>query len=692
LNIVEIIIRGVDQATKPLTAPIKSLKDLQGVASKLGPIVAATTAALGTAFVGLTRHAINLQDETGKLAQKAGTTSEEFSTLAHAADLSDVSNEQLSKGLRELGGQIDDVARGTATANNVLVRLGVSAKDAEGKARPVAEVLRDVAEAVKNLDANARTQAAKDLGRNFAEMVPMLAQGREGIEALQAEARQLGLEVSGSTSAAAQQFNDDLTRLTAVARGLTMQVAAALLPALSKLTTEFTNNALQSQGTARTANDLATGFRIVATAGLAVWHSLKFIANIIATAITVNFGVAVDLVRGLARSFGALVDGLQESGQKLLDFGKTLGGVGGIIGALLKGEFGEAKKAADAFFADFAEKGKTLFSANNTESIFTGISEGVKNAMRNAVAVPAEGFDRITTDALNYKRTFDAIWDTTTPTPQTLPEVVVSATPEFDEAALARFQEKREAALMKAQELERQLHEESLTGMARVRQQAENDFLARNEQIAKLLLTEEESIALTEKLQEAHQARLRQIEIDGAKARQAIMQQHLHNTSEIFGNMAAAAKAFGRKGFAAWKAFATAQAIIDTYGAANKAYHAMAGIPFVGPALGAAAAVAAIAAGMANVATIQSTQPAGAAHGGLDYVPAEATYLLDRGERVLSPRQNEDLTDALENGGVGGAQCIDIKVELDGRVLGEAIYDLTRTGRAQVHPRAVTDR
>src|SRR5688572_31971671 len=101
-NIVEIVIRGVDQATKPLTAPIKSLKDLQAVASKLGPIVAATTAALGTAFVGLTRHAINLQDETGKLAQKAGTTSEEFSTLAHAADLSNVSSVQLSKGLREL--------------------------------------------------------------------------------------------------------------------------------------------------------------------------------------------------------------------------------------------------------------------------------------------------------------------------------------------------------------------------------------------------------------------------------------------------------------------------------------------------------------------------------------------------------------------------------------------------------------
>lgn len=52
------------------------------------------------------------------------------------------------------------------------------------------------------------------------------------------------------------------------------------------------------------------------------------------------------------------------------------------------------------------------------------------------------------------------------------------------------------------------------------------------------------------------------------------------------------------------KGFATAQALIDTYSAANSAYSAMAGIPIVGPALGATAAAAAIAAGIANVKKI----------------------------------------------------------------------------------------
>ena len=64
-----------------------------------------------------------------------------------------------------------------------------------------------------------------------------------------------------------------------------------------------------------------------------------------------------------------------------------------------------------------------------------------------------------------------------------------------------------------------------------------------------------------------------------------------------------------------WKEFAvvakrTAQvtAIIDTYGAANAAYRAMAGINIVGPVLGGIAAAAAITAGLANVAMIEQQQ------------------------------------------------------------------------------------
>ncbi len=55
------------------------------------------------------------------------------------------------------------------------------------------------------------------------------------------------------------------------------------------------------------------------------------------------------------------------------------------------------------------------------------------------------------------------------------------------------------------------------------------------------------------------------------------------------------------------KALAIAGATIDTYQSAVSAYKAMAGIPYVGPALGAVAAGAAVAAGLTNVAQIKRT-------------------------------------------------------------------------------------
>jgi hypothetical protein len=75
--------------------------------------------------------------------------------------------------------------------------------------------------------------------------------------------------------------------------------------------------------------------------------------------------------------------------------------------------------------------------------------------------------------------------------------------------------------------------------------------------------------------------------------------------SSVAGNLAIMTKAGMITGKEAKRA-AQVQAIVDTYAAANAAYKAMAGIPVIGPGLGAFAAATAIAAGIANVRMIES--------------------------------------------------------------------------------------
>jgi len=120
-------------------------------------------------------------------------------------------------------------------------------------------------------------------------------------------------------------------------------------------------------------------------------------------------------------------------------------------------------------------------------------------------------------------------------------------------------------------------------------------------------------------------------------------------------------KKSGKKEFQMYKAMKSGEALINTYQAAIAAFQSLAGIPIVGPALGAVAAGVAIAFGMQQVKTIQS-QRFTAAHGGYTNIPQEQTMLVDKGERILSPAQNRDLTSFLEGGGGGGGQTINIDI------------------------------
>ena len=82
----------------------------------------------------------------------------------------------------------------------------------------------------------------------------------------------------------------------------------------------------------------------------------------------------------------------------------------------------------------------------------------------------------------------------------------------------------------------------------------------------------------------------------------------------------------------------------------------------------------------------------GAAHGGLDSVPAEGTFLLSQGERVVQPKANEDLTEFLDAGQRGGGRggATQVNVFLDGRVLFKSIGEASRDGRLDISSKAIT--
>lgn len=170
--------------------------------------------------------------------------------------------------------------------------------------------------------------------------------------------------------------------------------------------------------------------------------------------------------------------------------------------------------------------------------------------------------------------------------------------------------------------------------------------------------SETERNALLEQARQEHLAKMYVMEADYATKVTDLDKQQAEARSQSIGNMfstmtGAAATFFGqqsamyRAAFAMEKAYAVYKAVMNIRETYSNTYNSVAAIPVIGPYIAAPTAAAAAAVQVAQAAQLRSMQApsvGGIAHGGLDYVPKETTFLLDEGERVLSPRQNKDLT------------------------------------------------
>lgn len=223
---------AIDKASNDLsrfqTNAQRTSKNISNVFSALGVGLSVT------AVVAFGKSVIDTADNMGKAAEKAGVSVEKFSLLNYAAEQSELSTQQLSISLKFLNSAIVENSK-------VLGALGVATKNASGEMRSVDEVLLDVADAFKSLpDGALKSEAAVKLfGKSGLDMVNLLNNGKAGIEAFTAEAKKMGLEISGNTAASADEFNDNLGRLKGTMMGMANDVLPSLLDGLKKVTDLF---------------------------------------------------------------------------------------------------------------------------------------------------------------------------------------------------------------------------------------------------------------------------------------------------------------------------------------------------------------------------------------------------------------------------------------------------------------------
>ncbi|MEP5065823.1 MAG: hypothetical protein ABJR35_05760, partial [Roseibium sp.] len=260
--------QGVDRSERRANKLGLSFDATSAKAAKMGKGLALAAAA-GTAALGvLVKKTIDNADAMSKAAARAGTTTEALSRLAWAGDLSDVSVETLTGSIYRLSNAMAQASSGKDKDLEAIFKgLGIAVTDADGRLRSADTVLMDFADVFATLENGAEKTAlaVKVFGRSGAQLIPLLNNGRRGLQEMADEADRLGLTISTKMGKDAEQFNDTLTRIQAIFKGLVVQISADMLPALQDFADKLADPSFRQEAQ-EMAEAVVSAFGMIATA------------------------------------------------------------------------------------------------------------------------------------------------------------------------------------------------------------------------------------------------------------------------------------------------------------------------------------------------------------------------------------------------------------------------------------------
>lgn len=206
-------------------------KSMQKVGASFAAVGGAITAALGVAIKSLA-NAADVADDTAK---RTGLTVEAVQELGYVAKMTGSNLATVEVALRTMQKGLTDSGTESAAFTSALETLGLSL--AELRAMNPQAQFDALSQAIAGVtDPSQRAGLAMTVfGRAGTALLPMLAEGADGIAKLKDEAHKYGYVMSQEVAEAGSNFNDNLDRLKGSLGGLAQQVVAGLLPTLNSL-------------------------------------------------------------------------------------------------------------------------------------------------------------------------------------------------------------------------------------------------------------------------------------------------------------------------------------------------------------------------------------------------------------------------------------------------------------------------
>lgn len=273
-----------------------------------------TTVAAAGAFTAWTMSVSKSMDATLKMSQQIGITTEALTGLRYAAQqFANVSDSTFDMALRRMTRRIDEAAGGSGAASKALKELGLSATDLTKL--PVEEQFLRIADAMKATD-NQSSRLRHTMAVFDTEGMPLvnaLSQGRDELNRFVSEAERFGLVLSTEAAMAAERFQTQLSRSTAMVTGVSTVLAGQMMPLLADVAERMGDFATKTRNMSGAAQTLDGALRTLLIAGVSVAGVFDILAENIATAGTAAYLAATgDFKSAMAALEGGAKNSLEK--------------------------------------------------------------------------------------------------------------------------------------------------------------------------------------------------------------------------------------------------------------------------------------------------------------------------------------------------------------------------------------------
>lgn len=615
-------IRGKNESGGAFKSFSSNLASAAKQITKIGAISAAVS---NSALAIMVKKVAEADDKVGKFATRIGVATEALSSYQFVANQAGLSTETFNMATQRMTRRVAEAAKGTGEAVSALRELGINARAFQQL--PLDQKMTTLSDKMSTLnnDSDKLRLAFKLFDSEGTAMIQMLEGGSEAMQAAAADAKFLGIVVDKDAAAKAKVFNDSLGRLTGSIKGVSRGIAGELMPIFSGLANSM-------------ADSLARSRDAIVT----------FVKNA-----TVIFFTMVEVVRQAWATMKKVVTdpkALQGFLDNMLQLVPKVGALSIAIGKFFVMGIWEGIKVAKDLFVGFGQWiGESLAQIVLGEKV-TSITEKFANVFVAAISKAKDNM------VLEFEE---------------LRAVVGEILPDIGADIAETFGVNLESATENAKALIESLSLFAETTKEKVEETgiATSEFMQqlRDKQLEFTAWLEESSLQFLDTLKNTVQQTIDAMAqataaaiVDGQNLQQSFRQ----ITKAVIKEVIAALVKMGiqrlilsKLNIAANRADATAEASKAVALAGTNMFASYAGAPWP-ISLGAPAAAAAAIAGATAAFSAGAAAGAGAAqvvaHGGLTNNPEETTARIIAGERIVSPRQNRDLTEFLSGNNSGG--------------------------------------